>query len=432
MIAKKTLSLLLLLAFITAGVPAVVWAEDVEEVQEETREKIPVLKEVEEDDSLDELLDDLTSNEVDKALKASMAERLRIERQQVAVEINNNVLFDEEDIDKAKAILLKGKNTQADNIKCIMRAFATCDPDFKKMCDLRADNKIEEVVKLSRKNLNLKERNYFSAVKHYFYAEVMSKGSETGVEGAQDYWDAIDAYGNIIANMPDKISFAASASIKTGDLLESHGRLYYAIDQYTYTLKHYSLTLSSEDVAKLTAKIEANQKIYADPMIAIADKMGRVGGRLDEIDSGKVTQDQEQEVVAILTDLIKVMEEAQKKDPNAKKKPGNKKKESGPPKPGEGKPGPGKPGGQKPGGKGTPKNKATSPAQSSYLPKAHQGRIEVDSIKRDALEESGDWSQLPPRDKQIMKDLLQKKLSEQNREAIRLYFIERSKIKFEE
>jgi len=413
MIEKRKLSLLLMLVMFAATLPTCVFADEGD--TDETA-KVPTIKEVEEDDSLDDLLDDLTDEELDKVLLEGMAARLRIERQQVAEEINNGVFYEEEDIERAKAILKDGKNTQVDNINRIIRAFAVVDPVFANLREQLQDNKIQEVMEGAKKILNTNEANYFSAAKHYLYAEAMAKG-------AKDYWDAIDAYGNIVVNMPDKISFAASASIRTGKLFEEHGRLYYATEQYVYTLKNYALTLSSEEFNALKAKVEENQKIYESPMDYLTKEMGVVEERLDSNDSGDITQNKEDQIVAVLTDLIKVMEEAKKKDPKEKDKPeqGNQKKS------GEAKSGGSKPGDQ-PGGSNNPKDKATSPAQQSYLPEGLAGRIEIQSESRDdGLKETGDWSQLPPRKKQQLTELLQRQLSERNREAIRLYFIKRAR-----
>ena len=394
MIEKITVSLLL--AFFVCSLPCIASAD------------------VKEDASLDDLLEDITVD--DQVLKAAMAERLRVERQQVAVEISNDVFYEKDDIVKARAILQKGKNTRADNIECIMRAFAIVDSDFAVLCEKMAGNKTAQVIEGLEKIINSKEANYFSAAKHYLYAEALAIS-------AKDYWDAIDAYGNIIVNMPDKISYAASASVRSGELFESQGRLYYATDLYAYAIRNYALTLNKTEKAALEAKVEKNRKIYADPLDAAGSGMKSVEERLASIDSGKVTQLKEDEIVIIITDMIKMLEEAQENDPKDKPKsnPSSKTKSGDGSKDGKKNPGSSS--------QSTVRDKKTDdPATTSTPPKIFVDRIEEKTVTYEGLEESGGWSELPPREKQQMRELLQMQLSERNREAIRLYFIERARI----
>jgi len=159
-------------------------------------------------------------------------------------------------------------------------------------------------------------------------------------------------------------------------------------------------------------------------MGSLADKMGDVETRLAAADSGKITQEKEEEIVVVLTDLIKVMEESQKPDPNARQPNKRDRTQDGQ---GEGKPtaGRGKSDGSKRGR--SRRRTAESPATGTDLPSPFRG-IKLQSNHRTGLIETGDWSELPPRKRQEMKELMQKRLSEKYREAVRLYLQRKAEI----
>lgn len=386
-------------------------------------------------DQLDGVFEGMSDKEMAEFIKNAIRRRLVTERMQVLADIEDNMLllYDDADVDEARKILRdeEAANTQADNIDRIIRAFAVVESDLAKPYDLyrkgmalkeegkdeQAGKHFDQAAPMLKKILNSNEANYFSAAKHYLYARVLAESGKG--------WDAIDAYGNVIANMPDRLSFAAGAALASASTFENMGRGYYALDMYQYILNNYPATLSTDQLQHVLARLKTLKGMYGDPMGAITQRMDQVRKRLDELDSGQTTQEKQEEIVAILTDMIKVLEEQKKKDPNQQQnnqqKQGQKPGEKQGQKPGESK-GRGQRSGSKP-----KKGDGSKPAQSSYLPEGISGRIELKSESREEVEESGAWAQLPPREQQKVKEMLKNKLSDKHRDAIREYLKARAR-----
>jgi hypothetical protein len=146
--------------------------------------------------------------------------------------------------------------------------------------------------------------------------------------------------------------------------------------------------------------------------------------RLAQADSGKTTQEREAEVAAILEDLIKTMEEQQKKGQGQGQGQGQGKKKQQQGK-GQGK---GKGQGQKQ-GQGQGKGKGgqaqgknpSSPASKSYLPSGMADRPTAREDDRSDVTESGDWATMPPRKREELNELSEKYQTEAGRERVRTY-----------
>jgi len=151
----------------------------------------------------------------------------------------------------------------------------------------------------------------------------------------------------------------------------------------------------------------------------IARKMDNIERRLDIARGGPETQRQQKEVLNRLDELIKKLENAEKK----KKKDGEKK--PGPPMPGGGKPGDDEcPDGSGEGqgqGQGPPKgaNPSSNPATDSANAAAQStGEVEQGKFKKLV----SDWGRLPPREQQRALQELTQGMSPRHREAIENYF----------
>jgi hypothetical protein len=143
-----------------------------------------------------------------------------------------------------------------------------------------------------------------------------------------------------------------------------------------------------------------------------------VRGSLDKGDSGKATQGKQEKIIAVITDMIKTAEEKQQSGSN-----GDGKSRERQPQPGEGEgegegegKGKGKGQGQQPQGTQQPSN----PAQVSALVPGPVARPTVQSQTHNT-NETGDWSTLPPRERQKVEQLRTKVMSERYRDLISKY-----------
>ena len=293
-------------------------------------------------------------------------------------------------------------DTPRDNIDCICRAFAIVDERFANAHKLFAKGSYALAAAAAKKFLDSKQATYLSAATHYLYAEALIKAGKL--------YDAVDAYTEILVNMPDRISFGASAGLKAAKTYEKLGRLFYAMKMYVYCVKNYGLTLDKDEVERMVRRIEEIQKIYRDPLNTLAGDMGDVVKRLDEIDSGKETQKKQEQIVALLEDLIKTAEEQAKQGQGQGQGKGQGKGK----RQGEGR-GQGQ-GRGRPQGTGTP----SSPAQiSAVVPGAVERPHKLSRIRESR--QSGVWATLPPVEKMRLEAIRKKLMSERNRDQISDY-----------
>ncbi len=365
-------------------------------------------------DELEGLLEGMSPEELEKLISEALVARLQVERQQVAAEIEDELLYDPADVKKALAILKDNpKNTQADNIERIMKAYATADPDFGKAHRAFQAGKYDDCIAALKKSITVDTASYLIAAKYMLQADALLKSGKVYLAG--------DLLEKILAELPERISFAAEAGLKAARAYDDKGRGIYAMEMYTYVLRNYGLTMDKKTLEKVSSRLDELTQIYAKPMDSIAKLMDEVEKRLDKADSGKVTQDKQEQIVMVLEDLIKYAEEKAA----AKQQP--------PPSSGQGQQGEKEnssssssssssgqqPAGSKPGDpKGT--QQPSSPAMVSKVVPGRTQRPGKLSEVRDTGE-SGDWANLPPREREKLEEASRKVLSDTGREASRDY-----------
>lgn len=357
---------------------------------------------------IEELLAGLKAEDIEKLISSAIESRLKMERQQATEEIREGLLYEPDDIDAAVKMLENSpKNTQKDNIERIMKALMKVDLRLGQVGKLMDAKKFAEAAEAVKKELNLQEATYINAARYTLYAKALAAAGRG--------YEAVEAYQFLLVNMPDRVSFAAAAALDSARIFEQLNRFTYAGEMYAYAVKNYGLTLDKEALEEITKKLEEFSEFQKDPLGWASGLMGEVKKRLSELDSGQDTQKQEDKIVAVITDLIKTAEEkanAQQQQQQQQPKPGEGKPGEG--KPGEGKPGEGKPGEGKSGQpQGT--NKPNGPTNSSGLVPGAVARMTKRSEAHDSTE-SGDWSNLPPREKQKLEQLRNKIMSERHRE----------------
>jgi tetratricopeptide (TPR) repeat protein len=354
-------------------------------------------------DDLEKLLKDLSPSEVQDLIKTAVKSRLEVERKQVVEEIKEDLLLDPADIVKATTILTSGpKNTQKDNIDRMIKALAVADYRFGKAVKLLAEGKAEDAGKAIEKDLNVQEATYRNAARYTLYARALA---------AQDKLiDAVDAYQKVMVVMGDRISFAAAAAIESAALYEKMQRFSYAAQMYAYAVDNYGLTLDEEVLKMISGKTADYAKFSTDPLGWAQTEMAVVRGSLDKGDSGKGTQDKQEKIIAVITDMIKTAEEQQQSSSQSQ---GQQRQRQ----PGQGQgEGQGQGQGQQPQGTQQPSN----PAQVSALVPGSVARPTMQSQTHNT-NETGDWATLPPRERQKIEQLRTKVMSERYRDLISKY-----------
>jgi len=357
-----------------------------------------------EGDDLDFLFESMTNEEIQALVKKLKANRLKMERQQVAAELEADLLYDPDDVDAAvKALDDQCKETLRDNIDRICKAFAKADPRFAKAYKLYAEGKFKASAAAAKKIVDPNQANYLSVATHWIYAESLRRGGRG--------YDAVEVYQLILVNMPERISFAACAGISAGETYEELSRFRSAMTWYATAVNNYYLALDDDDVEKIAGKLEKYQDIYKDPIGAVATRMDTVHERLKKIDSGKETQETEKQIVAILEDLIKTLEENQGGSGKGESQEKDKRKN------GKGKDGKGKDGKGKGEARG---NKPSTGATESTLPVGETVRPH-DLAKIHDTTDGDDWANMPPRQREKLRNLQRRALSERHRDIIKAY-----------
>jgi hypothetical protein len=358
---------------------------------------------------------DTTADDLNSVLEMSEAEKRQqdkrkadlafaLERLYAGTEIKGDLLYMKKDVDAALAILNDSPaNTQKDNIDRICRAFAKADPRFARPYELFGRRKYKEAAVAAKKILDPQRATYLSAATYIVYAESLALGGDD--EGA------VEAYADLLGALPYHMSFAATASVRTAQLYEKSNRFFYAMHMYNNALKDYWLIISAAEQEEFTRKVDEYAKIYEEPMRAVVERMEETKKLLDAVDSGRKTQKKEQEVIAILDDLIKTMEEQNRKpSPRPGAAQGSQKNpaDSSAPKPA-------------PGGQPQVVNaRPVSPATVSQLP---GGKAAPPPPMEKVFDRSerGDWANLPPLERIKISRAMEKVIAERYRDAIRDY-----------
>jgi tetratricopeptide (TPR) repeat protein len=375
----------------------------------------------------EDILSQLTPEELERLVRKADTLRLADERQRVIDEISAGSLWAEDAKDAAAKLLEeKADNTMADNIDRVCKAFAKVDPPFRKACQLFADARFKEAAESAQQLLKEDEDGFGMAAKYFLRAQSLEKFSAALAEGnspkesREILFDAIEAYKNLVELMPERISFAAVSGLKAGKMYEDAGRNINAMKVYAVVLRNYSISLTAAERQALLDKLDQWMEIYKDPKAVlkhVAGKMGEVEKRLADKDSGKDTQDQERQIVQVMEDLIKTIEECQQaqcKNPNSGQEKDKKKGDGESECKGEGK------GQCKTGGPPKGTNQPSSPARSTFLPggeTVRPGRLE--DVHR--TDEKGDWAELPPSERDKLVEVMKKHMSERMDRLTREY-----------
>ncbi|MCD4826140.1 MAG: hypothetical protein K8S55_16235 [Phycisphaerae bacterium] len=363
---------------------------------------------------LEQIFGDISVEELKQLVEIAAKRRLEVERKQVRSEIENNFLYEEDEAATKKALKRltdKPANTQQDNLDRICQAMAIVDIRFAGPYGKFRAGKFAAAAEELAKKLNPEEATYLSAAMHYIYAEALRKSNKP--------WKAVDAYTNILVNMPERISFGSAAAMAAGEVYESMGRNMYAMEMYVYCLQNYSLTMPKQAAVDMLDKVEKFQKIYSNPLGAVSGMMKGIKKRLDDSDVGKGTRQKQQEVVALLEDLIKTAEEKQRnKKKQQQQQRQRQQRQEAQKKPGQKKPGQGKKVGKKP---GPPQGKdPTTGAKDSFLV---PGKVSKPSklAKVHKGEDSSKWSDMPPRQREKIENIMRQRLAEKRGDQVREY-----------
>jgi tetratricopeptide (TPR) repeat protein len=360
------------------------------------------------DEEIADILDEMSEEELEGLVKMAAAQRLQVERQKVLAGLVQNILYEDDALKAATHILThEPANTQADNIERICQAYAAVDDRFSQVWKLYNDGEHQKVVETLGKQLNPEDVSYLSAAMHYIYAN--------SLRDLGQQWKAIDAYTQILVNLPDRISFASASAQAAAKLYEEMKRGMYAMEMYVYCLKNYSLTMTTDQVETMLSRYEQLEVIYKDPLAAASSLMAESQKRLARADVGETTQDKQEEVVALLEDLIKTAEEAQRhKQQQQQQRQRQKRQQAG--KQGEQK---GNDGQQQKQGR-QPGHDPSSPMQDSALvpgPLSQPNRLSQTTRGK----ESGRWADMPPRQREAIENLMKARLGQRRGDQVRDY-----------
>lgn len=384
--------------------------------QTEAGEDSPALEPVGSED-LDRILQELTPEQLDDLVESAARRQLEVERKKVIGEISQSILYDPEDVSRAVEVLQKDvKNTREDNIERICKAYSLVDIRCKGPFALYRKGQYQEAARELEKRLNPEDASYFSAALHYVCADAQIRSGKM--------WEGVDTYTEVLVNLPDRLSFAAASALKAAETYESMGRGLYAMQMYEYCLNHYALTLSKQQAETVARRINELRRIYRDPIKSAAVIMDQVTQRLVEADTGEKTQTKQKEIIALLEDLIKSSEEAQRqkdqKDQQRQKKSqsqgSGQAKQQGQQQ-GQGQSqsqsqsqGKGKQGSQNP----------SSPMQDSQLVPGPVARPSKLSQSHDESD-SGRWADMPPREREKLESIMRQRVAEKRGEQVRDY-----------
>jgi hypothetical protein len=190
-------------------------------------------------------------------------------------------------------------------------------------------------------------------------------------------------------------------------------RRYYAMTLYNLWVESFGLldTETARDLARRADEIAAD---YEDPLGALSGKMSTVADRLAAVDSGRVTQKKQKEIIAMLDDLIATAEECSSCSGKAGGKCGKCGKAGCKGGCGGGGTGSGK-GGAK--GVGIPSSHATVSRLVGGATVRPSGLSDVRPS-----DGSDDWGKMPPRQREKLLETFKETMPERYRQMIRDYY----------
>jgi tetratricopeptide (TPR) repeat protein len=356
----------------------------------------------------------LTPEQLENFLRQAQQRRLTMERNQVAAEIREGLLFDPGKVEVAVTALSDGpKDTFADNAERICRAFALVDARFGKAWDHQVKGSFEAAAGAFKPLISERDSSYLSAAKRFCHAEALA--------GLGRGEDAVDAYLDLVKAMPDRFSFSALALLRAGKTYEKMNRLYYAMTLYRLWVDSYGV-LDGQTARELTEQAERIAADYRDPLNTLGNKMDEVQKRLVQIDSGRLTQQKQREIVAMLDDLIATAEERSSSSSSSQGQQGQKQGQ------GEcsacGGQGCSQCQGQGQGGKSGPAAGIGVPSNPATLSRLVGGAV----LRPQAVSEvrpsdpTDDWGRLPPVERQKLLETFKETMPERYREMISDYY----------
>jgi len=352
------------------------------------------------------ILQSLTPEQVELMIEVANERRIAVERRGTIAELRQGLYYDPLEIDEAVVFLeANPAATRAESITRVCEAFAIVDNRFADVQRLLAEDDAENAVAAARKVLDPTQATYLSAATHLLYADALRAAGEGET--------AVEAYREVLAKMPERLSFAAEANLRAAETSHDIGRFLYALQLYQYCAHNYGLTLTAEEYQHVTDQIAELREIYDAPLSAVSDMMGDVHERLAVEDSGSETQATEQHIVAVLEDLIKTAEEQRGGGQSGKSGSSDRQKK-------DGENGQRGQRGQGEGQASRPGNRPTSPMRESRivpgrLPKPVRGTSVHDT------DESGDWADLPPREREQLQEIARRNMSERHRRMTTRY-----------
>ncbi|MBN1942149.1 MAG: hypothetical protein JW849_02540 [Phycisphaerae bacterium] len=358
---------------------------------------------------IETLLKDMSPEDVEKLVQAAARRSLEVERDQAAAEIRENLLYDEADVKKSLQMLNApdaAVPTRRENIQRICQALATVDARFTESYRLYREKQFAEAAKRLKNSLNPEDASYYSAAVHSLYADCMIRQKKL--------WPGVEAYTDLLVNLPGRISFATDAALRAAETYERMGRGLYAMQMYAYALNNYALTMNKDELTKLSDRYEALADVYQDPMGSLTGMLAHIHERLAKKDVGTGTQQRQEEAIALLEDLIQTTEEKQRPNKNAKPQP--KKPRSGQGKKKQAKAGSGSKAGRP---AGVPRNPTVGATRSVLVPGPVSRPNKLANIH--AAGDADVWAKLPPRQKEAVRNLMRQRLAERRGQMVRDY-----------
>jgi tetratricopeptide (TPR) repeat protein len=356
-------------------------------------------------------LEPITTEELIRYIDEARQRRLSLERKQVMAEIDAGILFDPARISAAiKGLKADPKNTWADNAERICKAYATVDLRFGKAYDHLVAGRHEKAAQAVKPLISVRETDYFAAAKRYVYCEALA--------GAGRHQDAVDAYTELVAELPDRFSFAALSLLKAAETYEKMHRRYNAMALYDLWVESFGL-LDTEMARELGERANRIAADYADPLGTLAGKMDDVADRLAKADSGTGTQKKQKEIVHMLNDLIATAEEQSSSSSSSQGKQGKQGKKKGQ---GQAQ---GQAKGKGQGGKSGPASGLgipSSPAAVSKLVGGGEAERPKNLSEVRPDDGSDNWGNLPPRERAKLVEAVKDQMPERYREMLKDYY----------
>jgi tetratricopeptide (TPR) repeat protein len=349
-----------------------------------------------------EYVNALTPEEIDDLIAQANERRLEMERRMTIVELRQDPLFDPLDVDEAIAMLTaEPARDRQESVEHTLAALAMVHPQFARARQLLADGETDEALAMAERLVDPNEASYLSAAAHVFYARALAQAGR--------HEEATLVYRAVLTNMTERMSLAATAAWEGAEVFEEMGWFLDAGTWYSFLLRNYSLTLTSDEYELAQAAYEQHQAFIDDPLGTI---VARMDAAREDLQAGQTASsaDGQEEIVRMIEDILRETQPPPNQPPCP---PCN----QPPPEGGEG---------QQPqpqGGSGSQdqQERSTNPATSEHLP--------GDGVRGDPNRgatvhmggDTGDWAALPPGERERYEDLVQRGMDDRYQEISREY-----------